>query len=414
MPEPFRFREKLVIVSHVIHYRCAGRLYAYAPYAREIEIWAGMFDEILLAAPCREQEPPGDCAPFSCENLRVVPQRELGGETWSAKAKLVFALPMLTWDLCRAMSQGDAIHVRCPGNLGFLASVLAPLFSNRLVAKYAGQWSSNQNDGFTVRLQRAVLRSPWWRGPVTVYGHWPNEPANIVPLFSSALTDAQLARASVAGEKRSLSDLRRVLFVGRLSRAKNVDVLLSALGRLRTEGVLFTATIAGEGPELAELKRFSVDLGLSDCVEFAGGISSDQIVDLLSRSGILVLASQTEGWPKAIVEAMAFGLVVIGSDVGLIPEILGENRGLMVPPRDMEALAKALRKILSAPHEYSTMRARASAWGRRYSIESLRDSLGSLLVERWGLPPGAPKQKPVMSVAMPVQEANQGIYTRHE
>jgi glycosyltransferase involved in cell wall biosynthesis len=414
MPKHFRFREKLVIVSHVVHYRCGGQLYAYAPYAREIEIWAGMFDEILIAAPCREQEPPGDCARFNCENLRVIPQREIGGETWAAKAKLALALPMLTWDLCRAMSQGDAIHVRCPGNLGLLGSILAPLFSNHLVAKYAGQWGANQHDGFTARLQRAVLRSRWWRGPVTVYGHWPNEPANIVPFFSSALTDAQLARAGATAETRSPAELRHVLFVGRLSRAKNVHILLNALSRLRAEGVFCTATVAGEGPELAVLKRLSQDLGLSDSVEFAGGISSDRVIDLLTRSGILVLASQTEGWPKAIVEAMAFGLVVVGSDVGLIPKILGENRGLMVPPRDVDALATALRKVLSAPEEYSAMRARASAWGRRYSIESLRDSLDSLLVERWGLPPGTPKHEPVVSVAMPVQEVNQRIYARHE
>jgi glycosyltransferase involved in cell wall biosynthesis len=247
-----------------------------------------------------------------------------------------------------------------------------------------------------------------------VYGHWPNEPANIVPFFSSALTDAQLARAGATAETRSPAELRHVLFVGRLSRAKNVHILLNALSRLRAEGVFCTATVAGEGPELAVLKRLSQDLGLSDSVEFAGGISSDRVIDLLTRSGILVLASQTEGWPKAIVEAMAFGLVVVGSDVGLIPKILGENRGLMVPPRDVDALATALRKVLSAPEEYSAMRARASAWGRRYSIESLRDSLDSLLVERWGLPPGTPKHEPVVSVAMPVQEVNQRIYARHE
>ena len=101
--EHSRFHQKLVIVSHVTHFRSAGRLYAYAPYAREIEIWADLFDEIVIAAPSREQEPPGDCAPIDRANVRVAPQRELGGETLGAKLKLAFAAPLMAWDLCTAM-----------------------------------------------------------------------------------------------------------------------------------------------------------------------------------------------------------------------------------------------------------------------------------------------------------------------
>jgi len=380
-----RFHERLVIVSHVVHYRSAERLFAYAPYAREIEIWADMFDEVVIAAPCREQDPPGDCARFNPENVRVVPQRELGGETWLAKIRLVCSVPAMVWDLCRALRQGDAVHVRCPGNLGLLGAVLAPLFSNHLVAKYAGQWNATPNDPWSLRFQRMVLRSRWWRGLVTVYGRWPNQPAHIVPFFNSALTREQIKRARAAAQNRKPHELTHVLFVGRLSRAKNIDVLLKALARLHAEGISFTATIAGEGPELGALKRLSTELGLNDSVEFTGGVSFDCVNELLERSGVLVLASDTEGWPKAIVEAMTFGLIAIGSQVGLVPEILGEGRGLTVPPGDVNALTTTLRKVLSAPGEFGAMRERAAAWAGHYSIESLRDCLQLLLAERWGL-----------------------------
>jgi glycosyltransferase involved in cell wall biosynthesis len=115
-------------------------------------------------------------------------------------------------------------------------------------------------------------------------------------------------------------------------------------------------------------------------------VSFERIVELLGHSGVLVLASQTEGWPKAIVEAMAFGLVAIGSEIGLVPEILGEGRGLTVAPRDEDALTAALRNVLSAPEKYSEMRLRAAAWAGNYTIESLRDELFSLLAKSWGLP----------------------------
>jgi glycosyltransferase involved in cell wall biosynthesis len=386
MKQHSRIREKLVIVSHVVHYKFGGRLYAYAPYAREIEIWGDMFDHVLLAVPCREQEPPGDCALLDRANFSVAPQRELGGETLAAKLKLLFMLPRLAGELAAAIRQGDAVHVRCPGNLGLLGSLLGPLFSRHRVAKYAGQWSSGTNDPWSIRFQRAVLRSRWWGSPVTVYGRWPDQPAHVIPFFNSVMTTEQVAQAQFAAAKRGLDQLRHVLFVGRLSRAKNVDVLLKALGRLREEGVAFTATIAGEGPEAASLQSLSRELHLSECVSFAGGVSFEKILDLLGRSGVLVLASETEGWPKAIVEAMAFGLVAIGSQIGLVPEILGEGRGLTVAPRDEDALVTALRNVLTAPEKYSDMRSRAAAWAGNYTIESLRGQLCSLLAKSWGLP----------------------------
>jgi glycosyltransferase involved in cell wall biosynthesis len=381
--ESFRFPLKLVVVTHVVHYRRAGRIYAYAPYAREMELWGGLFDAMIIAAPCREQEPPGDCAPIEVEKLGVQPQREVGGEGWASKLKSIAMLPVLMWELSQALCLGDAIQVRSPGNLGFLGSLLGPLFSKRLVAKYAGQWISGKNDPLSIRLQRSVLRSRWWRGPVTVYGNWPGQPAHVVPFFNSVLTDDQIARAEEAIKSRGADEFKHVLFVGRLSRSKNVDVLLNALGRLKSEGVAFTATIVGEGPELASLQQLCADLGLRECVQFAGGVSFDHVVELLQRSGILVLASQTEGWPKAIVEAMAFGLVAIGSEVGLIPTILGENRGLLVPPRDVDALTAALRGPLTSPQDYGRMRASAASWARQYSIGALRESLRSLLGKWW-------------------------------
>jgi hypothetical protein len=82
---------------------------------------------------------------------------------------------------------------------------------------------------------------------------------------------------------------------------------------------------------------------------------------------------------------MAFGLVAIGSEVGLIPTILGENRGLLVPPRDVDALTEALRGPLANPQSYAGMRASAASWARQYSMGALRESLRSLLGKWWNV-----------------------------
>jgi glycosyltransferase involved in cell wall biosynthesis len=395
---------KLVIVSHVIHYESEGHLYAYAPYAREIDVWADLFDQVVIAAPLRAAEPAGDCTPLVHSNITIVPQRELGGDTWKAKLKLALFLPAMVWELCKVLRQADAVHVRCPSNISFLGTILAPLFSRRVIAKFAGQWNCSAVDPLSVRVQKCLLSSRWWCGPVTVYGKWPGQSKHVVPFFSSALTDDQVARASLAIQKRTPEQDKHVLFVGRLSPAKNVDALLNALGRLRKEQIPAYCTIAGTGPELSNLQELADALGLSDAVKFIGGVGFDRVLDEYARSGILVLASQTEGWPKAIVEGMTFGLIPIGSNLGLIPQMLDDGRGLLVPPGDVDALTNSLRNILAAPDGYSEMRMRAANWAREYSLDALRDSLKNLLSEHWRMQfPRGVKTQEIASVA-PIHE----------
>jgi glycosyltransferase involved in cell wall biosynthesis len=375
--------QKLLVVSHVVHYERGGQIYAYGPYAREIDIWADLFPRLAIAAPVRSEDPPGDCIPFTCCNIELIPQRETGGTSVSAKTRQILAVPSLLFGLGRAMASADAIHVRCPGNLGLLGVILAPLFSRYLVAKYASQWTGPA-ETWTVSLQRVLLRSQWWRGPVTVYGDWPNQPAHVVPFFTSILDGVQLTRARAAAASTRPDGPLRVLYVGRLSRSKNVHVLVAALTKLREEGVKFRAEIVGDGQERAALGTQIEREGLAEQIRLVGPVGFEDVLAFYENADVLVLASETEGWPKAIAEGMAFGLVCIGSDRGFVPQMLGEGRGICVAPGDASALAAALRGVAAAPEAYDPMRRAATGWACRYSLEGLQDSLRELFRTHWG------------------------------
>ncbi len=369
---------RLLILSHVLHYRHEGRLYAYGAYAREIDVWADLFSDVVIAAPCRRAAPASLALPFTRPNISIAPQVEAGGNTLRAKLGLAAVLPALVWGLIREMNKADAIHVRCPGSLGLAGAALAPLFSRRLVAKYAGQWNGYPGEPVTVRLQRALLASRWWRGPVSVYGRWPNQPAHVIPFFTSVLTRAQIARASACAARRTFTPPLRALFVGRLSAAKNVDVLLCAIARVPLE-----CAVVGDGRERARLEALARTLGIAGRVRFTGGLDFDRVLDEYERAHILVLASETEGWPKAVAEAMAFGLVPVATDRGLVPEMLSEGRGFVVPPRDVDALAAVLGRLAAGPSEMAAIGARAAAWASQYSLDGLRDALRELLAAHW-------------------------------
>lgn len=385
--------QKLLVVSHVVHYQQGDRIYAYGPYAREIDIWADLFPRLVIAAPVCGTDPPGDCLPFTRSNIELIPQRVTAGTTASVKIRQILSVPSLLLSLGRAMASADAIHVRCPGNLGLLGVILAPLFSRYLVAKYTSQWTGRAEE-WTAGLQRALLRSRWWRGPVTVYGEWPDQPAHVVSFFTSMLDEGQVARARAAARSRTFAKAKvlRVLYVGRLWRVKNVHVLISALAGLRNEGVDLKAEIVGDGPERATLTAQIAREGLADHVRLVGSVGFGEVLAFYENADVLVLASEVEGWPKAIAEGMAFGLVCIGSDRGFVPRMLGDGRGICVPPGDVAALTGALHGIAAAPEKCDSMSRKAAEWSSRYSLEGLRDALRELLRTHWGWEAGQAKR----------------------
>ena len=144
-------------------------------------------------------------------------------------------------------------------------------------------------------------------------------------------------------KKENLYD---ILFVGRLERAKGVDVLLNALKFLKeTNGMNLKSAIVGDGSLRDSLKSLSKDLGVEENVEFLG-IRKD-IKGLMQLSKIFVLPSRWEGLPMVILEAMALGMPVIATKVGGIPEVIEDGTdGILVEPENPEELAKAIEKLL--------------------------------------------------------------------
>ena len=162
--------QRLVVVGHVDHHRYDGRYHAYAAYAREIEIWADLFPEVVIAAPCLDTEPSGDTAPIDRDNVTMYPLTGLPGGSVGARLLAILQLPMLFWKLARVMRRADAVHVRLPGNVGLVGTLVAPLVCRNLVAKYTGQWNGFPGEANSWKFQRWLLRSRWWTGVVKVYG----------------------------------------------------------------------------------------------------------------------------------------------------------------------------------------------------------------------------------------------------
>jgi glycosyltransferase involved in cell wall biosynthesis len=144
-------------------------------------------------------------------------------------------------------------------------------------------------------------------------------------------------------------------FVGRLVPEKGIDILLRAVAALQGSDLAHPVRLhlVGEGPLRSELQALAMQLAIADRVEFLGPRTPAQIADLLCSFDLVALPSRTtpvwkEQLGRALLEAMACGVPVIGSDSGAIPEVVGDA-GLIVPEGDAAALADAMARLLSSP-----------------------------------------------------------------
>lgn len=129
---------------------------------------------------------------------------------------------------------------------------------------------------------------------------------------------------------------------GRLVDIKRLADLIQAVASLSPEFPDLQVEIAGDGPEREKLERLAGELNLRGRVRFLGWRTDMQPV--LDSWDIFAMPSSTEGFPMAALEAMAQGLPVVASNVGGLPELVEDGRtGILFPPGDVEALAKALR-----------------------------------------------------------------------
>jgi phosphatidylinositol alpha-1,6-mannosyltransferase len=144
-----------------------------------------------------------------------------------------------------------------------------------------------------------------------------------------------------------LEERMTLLFLGRLSHVKGPDVLMNAMSRGLLEETNSQLVFVGGGnmeDSLRETAR-SIPEGR---VHFSGFVPHDQISHWLGASDLLVMPSRSEGLPVALIEALSFGIPVVASSVGGIPEIVNAaNAGWLVPPEDPRALEQALREALA-------------------------------------------------------------------
>lgn len=167
--------------------------------------------------------------------------------------------------------------------------------------------------------------------------------------------------------------------MGRLAPQKQFDLLLRAFAASSQGDAEWSLVIIGEGPERPRLQALATDLGLSDRVEWLGLVQHPE--EVLRRADIYVLSSRYEGFPNALVEAMASGLSVVSFDCPSGPgEIIRDGiDGILVPAQDLTALTVAIRRLMLDEPERLRLGSRAVEVTARFAVDKVIDEWEALM-----------------------------------
>ena len=275
---------------------------------------------------------------------RVMPLFYIAGGMWAI------------WRLAR-QRKFDIIHVHWP-----VPHVLFGWLARRTVAGRPGLVTSWY--GAELHLVKSSL--PWLRGfvrwalrtsdavvAISTYtagriAGFAKVPVQVIPYTLGFSEVTAVHRVPNAGSFR-------ILFVGRLVSRKGVNHLIAALQRLRND-LNARLTVIGDGPERASLARQVLDGGLQDRVDFRGRVDDSVLKESYAATDVFVLPSildtrgDTEGLGVVLLEAMSYGVPVVGSEIGGITDIIEDGEsGLLVPPADPDQLARALERLALDP-----------------------------------------------------------------
>lgn len=197
--------------------------------------------------------------------------------------------------------------------------------------------------------------------------------AEITELFGPGLPESRVIRNGIDAalwpyaQRRAHDGPARLLYLGRLEYEKGVHDAIAAMPRIRRTHPGTTLTVAGDGTQLDWLLEQARKHKVLRAIDFVGRVDHDRLVALLHGCDAAVLPSHYEPFGIVALEAAATGAPLVTSDAGGLGEaVIDGKTGMSFPPRDVAALANAVRAVLDDP---AAAQVRATAARRRLNSD---------------------------------------------
>ena len=370
---------RFLIITHVPHKPKAQQWFAYAPYVREMNLWLKHVDEVEIVAPKTDDLISEIDIAYQHDKVKFTQIPSIAFINFSSGLKSLLAIPFIFYRLFQACRRADHIHLRCPGNIGLLGCFVQLFFPKKLkTAKYAGNWDPNAQQPLSYNLQKKVLSSTTLTKNMTtlVYGEWKNQTKNIKPFFTATYKNADRAVVDVRDYSADLN----FIFVGSLVNGKRPLLAIQIVEELIRKGIPSYLQLFGDGILKEELQQYIDKNNLENYIVLHGNQTSETVKDVLKTAHFIILASKSEGWPKAIAEAMFFGVIPVATRISCVPNMLDHgNRGILIEPNLGDAVAK-IETVLSNKKQLKDISSKALGWSQHYTLDLFNDEIKKLIV----------------------------------
>jgi glycosyltransferase involved in cell wall biosynthesis len=371
-----------LIVTHVKHTTHNGNIYAYGPYVREMNIWFKHVDAVIVVAPRDSSAKPNtiDLA-YKHPHIRFIPVPSFHFTSVFESIKSLAIIPYILIVLYLQMWKASHIHLRCPGNMGLLGCLVQILFPwKKKTAKYAGNWDWSSSQPYSYRIQQRILRNTWLTHNMQalVYGVWSDKTNNIKPFFTASYSQSNAKAIPI---KTMRDDVIHFIFVGTLTPNKQPLKMLQVFANLlkHQPTQLMRLDVYGEGSERIAMEQYITTNKLQDCVCIHGNVDANRLEEAYSSSHFLLFFSNSEGWPKAVAEAMWWGCVPITTAVSCVPQMLGNGqRGYLVQPYE-DTINHIVDALQLDPNAYIAKSEASMQWSRQYTLERFEEEINKLV-----------------------------------
>lgn len=348
MPEHLQQRPKLLIISHTDMWYSQGEYYAFEPVVRELESIQNLFSSITWIGYLNEDKVPGgNSRKFSNADVRFVTLKKIGGNNVKDKIEIGFNSVAFLKIIRKEIAKADVIYTRAPSFPAFIGICLSFFYKKKIWwHKYAGNW--NEADTYySFRLQRQLLRK-LKHTHVTINGVWPNQEEHLLSFQNPCLYDEEIIEGKEAGSKKNFDGKIKICFIGRLDLTKGAKKIVDAAYIMKQKEKVESITIVGEGVELDEIKEKIKSSEVKFILE--GFKPREFIKNIYAQSHIIILPSESEGFPKVISEAGAYGCIPIVSNVsGIGQHVKNYYNGKLLETRTPKEIANAMDEFLSSP-----------------------------------------------------------------
>ena len=314
----------LAVISHTEHYYTTdGKVVGWEPTVRELNYLAEIFDLIYHIAPIHDNKPNRATAAYKADNIIYVPIKPSGGKTLINKIAIITAMFTNLKIIIHTIQKVEWVHFRAPANIGiYVLPLLSIMKSKKKWVKYAGNWIK-KDIPLSYSLQRWWLKKNILKSFVTINGQWSNQKRHLLSFANPCLTQSELLNANKIGIAKQFSGKLKICFVGRLDENKGIEKILLSLLNIGLTKHIKEINIVGDG--LGREKCVSLSKKILLSIVFHGWLSRSELNKIYAKSHVILLPTNSEGFPKVIAEACAFGCVPIVTDLPPINQVITNN-----------------------------------------------------------------------------------------